>query len=277
VIEWGKGYGVHVNLNLHRAPGYCVNPPAEPLDLWTSGPAQEQFAGQWRRFAERYRGIPSERLSFDLLNEPGNVQESVYLRVMKLAIATIRAADPMRLIVVDGLRWGRDPVHSLVDTGVAQSTRGYDPMPISHYRASWAGWSDRWPEPTWPLRSHDPDGSRGTLWGREQYRAERIRPWQELERRGTGVHVGEWGCFNRTPHAVALAWMRDLLALWREAGWGWALWNLRGSFGIVDSGRRDIAYERFDGHDLDRAMLALFLEDGELRQRSRLSLFRAAV
>jgi endoglucanase len=275
-IEWGKGYGAHVNLNLHRAPGYCVNPPAEPLDLWTSGPAQEQFADQWRRFAERYRGIPSERLSFGLLNEPGNVQESVYARVMSLAITAIRAADPMRLIVVDGLRWGRDPVHSLVDTGVTQSTRGYDPMPISHYRAAWAGWSDRWPEPAWPLRTHNPDGSRATLWGPESYRAERIRPWKALAQHGVGVHVGEWGCFNRTPHAVTLAWMRDLLALWREAGWGWALWNLRGSFGVVDSGRRDVAYERFDGHGLDRAMLALFLEDGELRWQSRLPLPRAA-
>lgn len=265
-IEWGKEYGVHVNLNLHRAPGYCVNPPPEPLDLWSSSVAQEQFAGQWRRFARRYRGISSERLSFDLVNEPGNLQESTFARVMNLAIEAIRAADPMRLIVVDGLRWGRDPVASLVDAGVAQSTRGYDPMPISHYRASWAGWSADWPAPAWPLSVSNPDGGGKTHWGREDYRAERIRPWKDLEARGVGVHVGEWGCFNRTSHAVTLAWMRDLLALWREAGWGWALWNLRGSFGIIDSARQDVVYEGFDGHDLDRAMLELFLEDGESRR-----------
>src|SRR6202171_170000 len=33
-VEFGRKRGVHINLNLHRAPGYCVNPPAEPLDLW---------------------------------------------------------------------------------------------------------------------------------------------------------------------------------------------------------------------------------------------------
>ena len=70
-----------------------------------------------------------------------------------------------------------------------------------------------------------------------------------------GIHVGEWGAHNRTPHAVALAWMRDELDLWREAGWGWALWNLRGSFGVLDSGREDVAYEDFKGHKLDRKML----------------------
>lgn len=263
-IAWGGSYGVHVNLNLHRAPGYCVNPPPEPLDLWTSGAAQEQFVAQWWRFAERYRGIASQHLSFDLLNEPGNLEEPVYAGVMNLAIEAIRAADPQRLIFVDGLRWGRDPVISLAASGVAQSTRGYDPMAISHHRAHWADWSDRWPEPAWPLAAD----RRGKRWDRDVYRADRIEPWKQIEHRGVGVHVGEWGCFNRTPHSVTLAWMNDLLALWREAGWGWALWNLRGSFGIVDSGRQDVAYERFEGHGLDAAMLALFLEDAELRRRA---------
>src|SRR5262245_57972693 len=35
VVKFGARHGVHVNLNLHRAPGYCVNPPKEPLDLWS--------------------------------------------------------------------------------------------------------------------------------------------------------------------------------------------------------------------------------------------------
>jgi endoglucanase len=37
------------------------------------------------------------------------------------------------------------------------------------------------------------------------------------------------------------------------------MWNLRGSFGIVDSGRADVAYEDFQGHKLDRKMLDLLL------------------
>jgi endoglucanase len=32
-VKFGRKHGIHVNLNLHRAPGYCVNPPREPLDL----------------------------------------------------------------------------------------------------------------------------------------------------------------------------------------------------------------------------------------------------
>src|SRR5947209_18382863 len=33
-VEFGRRYHVHVNINFHRAPGYCVNSPAELLDLW---------------------------------------------------------------------------------------------------------------------------------------------------------------------------------------------------------------------------------------------------
>ena len=51
--------------------------------------------------------------------------------------------------------------------------------------------------------------------------------------------------------------MHDQLELWKEAGWGWALWNLRGSFGVLDSGRGDVACADFRGHKLDHAMLKL--------------------
>lgn len=253
-VEWGKQYNVHVNLNLHRAPGYCVNPPNEPLDLWSDPVAVEQFCFQWRSFAERYKGVSNQHVSFDLVNEPKNMPEEPYTKVMRTAVETIRSVDPTRLVVVDGLRWGREPVFSLADLKIAQSTRGYDPNRISHYKASWISGSDKWPEPTWPLKEGD-----RTI-DKEWLRKDRIEPWKKLEAQGVGVHVGEWGAFNRTPCAVALAWMEDCLSLWKEAGWGHAMWNLRGSFGIVDSQRQDVDYESFKGHSLDRKMLELLLK-----------------
>ncbi len=69
--------------------------------------------------------------------------------------------------------------------------------------------------------------------------------------------VGEFGCRPDTPHDVALAWMEHCLKLWRSKNLGWALWNLRGLFGVIDSGRTDVEYEDFNGHKLDRGMLEL--------------------
>lgn len=250
-VEFGRRHGVHVNLNFHRAPGYCVNPPAEPLDLWKDEKALEACAHHWAAFARRYKGLPNRQLSFDLFNEPNDQEPTNYARIAGRLVAAIRAEDPARLIIADGLRWGNRPVPELAPLGVGQSTRGYQPMRVSHHKASWVNGQD-WPEPDWPLKLRE-----GDIWDKERLRRECIQPWQALEKEGVGVHVGEWGAYQRTPHKVALAWMRDFLDLWREAGWGWALWNLRGSFGVVDSGRTDVAYEDWQGHKLDRAMLEL--------------------
>jgi endoglucanase len=250
-LEHGRKHGVHLNLNFHRAPGYCVNPPKEPLDLWSDERALDAGAKHWQMFARRYKGIPNTRLSFDLLNEPPDISETTYVRVVKRFVEAIRSEHADRLIIADGLRWGREPVHGLVDLNVGQSTRGYDPMQVSHYKANWVSGADRWPAPAWPLLN-DRDA-----WDRERLQRERIVSWKNLETKGVGIHVGEWGAFNQTDHRTALAWMRDQLDLWKDAGWGWALWNFRGAFGILNSGRSDVKYEDYRGERLDRQMLNL--------------------
>ena len=393
-VAWGKKYGIHVNLNFHRGPGYCVNPPKEKDDLWNDPAAQNEFARQWGIFATRYRGIPGHHLSFDLINEPPDIPGTKYAAALKPAIDAIRRADPQRLIIADGLAWGGKPAGELIPFGIAQSTRGYAPMQISHYEAPWIGDSDKFPPPVWPvpaglnchlfgngkpelksplaLQVRCPQATSFTIradhvsneaelgvkadgkvvlrhllkpgpgtgewkksepnrwggynadydrdftaaipagtreiqvglergdwmsfsavslnglviqptshtWGEKQAAFvvdvrgvhpvdghcacdkqtlwdQRIKPWRDLAAKGVGVHVGEWGTYNHTPHDVALAWMQDCLENWRTAGFGWALWNFRGAFGVLDSGRKDVAYENFHGHKLDGKMLAL--------------------
>lgn len=263
-IEFGRRYGVHINLNFHRIPGYCVNrrelepfllfdAPRESMDR-----ALEAAVHHWRTFARRYRGIPSDRLSFDLFNEPPWMADQArYVEVARALVAAIREEDPQRLIVADGADIGQTPVPGLVDLGLVQSTRGYLPKAVSHYTADWvpAAEFESFEKPTWPLVD-----AKGQTWNREKLRQELVVKWQPLVEQGVPVHVGEWGCLHKTPHDVTLAWMRDILSVWQEAGWGWAMWNLRGRFGVVDSDRADVRYEDFHGHQLDRAMLELMLE-----------------
>jgi endoglucanase len=111
--------------------------------------------------------------------------------------------------------------------------------------------ADQWPEPTWPIEEG------GVHWDKETLQTRQIAPWQRLENQGVGVMVGEFGAYNKTPHRVVLAWMRDYVDLWTVAGWGWAMWNFTGSMGILDSDRADVEYENWHGHKLDRQMLTL--------------------
>ncbi len=97
---------------------------------------------------------------------------------------------------------------------------------------------------------------RGRRWNRARLEAV-YAPWAALVARGVGVHCGEAGCYHHTPHAVFLAWFREVLAVLGGHGIGWALWNFRGSFGVLDSNRADAAYTDWHGHKLDAALLAL--------------------
>ena len=393
-VTFGKKYGIHVCLNFHRAPGYCVNPPAEPQSLWTNDAALAVCAKHWAHFAKRYKGVPSRQLSFNLMNEPNDkVTCEKYHDVVKTITDAIRAEDPDRLVIVDAPGWGRTPCPQLAELRVAQATRGYAPMAVSHYQANWIHGSENMPPPAWPTqdvygelygawkkdlqaplaitgalsrakvrltvaevssqadfellangkpvwqRSFSPnkgdadavkiDDRKGwkmgtynrdyavelpdgtdrielrvaggdwmrlssigiapaggaevvlglrSQWGKRNatigfdgraFQApvsedastlwrNGIEPWLTLQKdHQVGVMVGEWGAFNRTPHDVTLRWMEDCLKNWERAGWGWAVWNFRGPFGPLDSGRKDVAYEEFEGHQLDRRMLEL--------------------
>ena len=408
-IQLGRKYGVHICLNMHRCPGYTVARPKEPRDLFTDAEAQRVCAKHWAMFARRYRGIPSRELSFNLLNEPPNVGDEVYGAVAKKLIAAIRAEDPERLIIADGIGYGRGPVASLLGMrGVGQATRGYSPMSVSHYLASWVGtpsvppvwpispdapsgviggmgkrklgmnvpfvvrdlpacklvfrygrvsgrvtlefvadgqvvhvfnavpalndpkWGDARQYPQWGnliqaaylgtseislptgareftvrIKSGDwltlgsmkvvaADGRSAELpfdgtWGapqnfdqhfmgfdrgflrtgfenvkpkhadagREYLERKVIGKWDDAIAAGDFCFCGECGMWKKTPHRIVLDIMEDYLVLWKERNMGWALWNLRGGFGVLDSDRADVEYEDFRGHKLDRKLLEL--------------------
>ena len=140
-VDLAHQYNLHINLNFHRVPGYCINNPQPlPTNIFEDEEPLKACQFHWKLFAERYRGIPSSQLSFNLINEAPSVEDEKYDRVARRLISTIREADPGRLIIVDGKDVGRTPLMTVTDIpNIIQSGRGYDPMLISHFRATWPG------------------------------------------------------------------------------------------------------------------------------------------
>jgi endoglucanase len=257
-LELCRKFKLHLSLNFHRAPGYCINDPQrEPFVLWKDKQAEDAFVHHWEVFAKRYQGVSKGDLSFNLVNEaprprPGYMTRDDYARIMTRATQAIHAHSPDRLVIVDGLDVGTDVVKEMIPTGAAQSVHAYWPGGLSHFRAGWVDRNDSFPMPTWPLKNKD-----GSVQADRQKLEERFAPWAELARQGIGVHCGECGCYNKTPYPVFIGWFEDVLQILKAHGIGYALWNFRGSFGILDSGRADIEYEDWRGHKLDRRLLTL--------------------
>lgn len=265
LVYMAHKYNLHVSLNLHRGPGYCINAGFhEPFNLWKDKEAQDSFNTHWGMWAQRYKNVSPAKLSFDLLNEPAYIEDmndqyakkgpvpgDIYRKVAEGASRAIRAVTPDRLIVADGNGGGNSVIPELIDLGLSQSCRGYYPGVVSHYQASWV-WKDpsQAPVPVWPGIID------GKSYGRESLE-EFYKPWIALKENGTGVHCGECGCYNKTPHEVFLAWFGDVIDILTTNGIGYALWNFRGDFGILDSRRTDIEYTDWYGHKLDSKLLAL--------------------
>ena len=233
-LEACRARDIHMSLNLHRAPGYCINRnDLEKHNLWLDAVAQDAFVFLWETFARRYAGISDRSLSFDLVNEPPPLEMYGFTRdnhaaLIRRTVEAIRAIDPDRPIVIDGLDGGNLAMPELADIGAIHSARGYEPYAVSHWGAEWwDGWKAG-DEPRYPGVLFD-----GRRWGPAELR-DVYEPWRAVERMGARIHIGEFGCYRRTPNDVALRWFTDLFGLFREFGWGYALWQFEGPF--VSSG-----------------------------------------
>lgn len=265
LVQLAHKYHMHVSLNLHRAPGYCINAGFhEPYNLWRDQEALDAFCFHWNMWASRYKDMSHKKISFDLVNEPSmredmndqhakrsTVPGDLYRKIAKAAAESIRKENKKHLVIADGNDVGNTVIPEIIDLDIAQSCRGYNPGIISHYKAPWAHQDpDSLPEPKWPGQVGDKYLGRAML---EEY----YKPWIALTKLGVGVHCGECGCWNKTPHDVFLSWFTDLLSILHENKIGFALWEFVGDFGVLNSRREDVAYENWYGHKLDRKLLEL--------------------
>lgn len=256
-----KQRDIHLSLNLHRAPGYCINRnDLEKDNLWLDPAAQEGFIFIWETFARRYSDISSDFLSFDLINEPPEIGQYGLTRenhaaLIQRTVQAIHAIHPQRTCVIDGLGGGHLAMPELADLGAIHSGRGYQPMTVSHYGAFWWKESEGFSPPVYP-------GSRWNekIWDRSTIE-EFYQPWLEVQKMGVPIHIGEFGCFNQTPNPIALRWFQDILSLYQKFHWGYSLWQFSGPFGIVDHGRPDAIYEDFHGFRVDRKLLDMLLKN----------------
>ncbi len=276
-VEFGRKYRIHTDINFHRAPGFCVNPPLEPLSLWSDREALDACEYHWRLFAERYKGIPSEEVSFNLVNEPRGTNMQTYKRFVDRMLHAIREIDPYRLVIADGLTGNYEPVPGIDDPLLGQSFHVYQPGWLTHLGASWTYvWFNYDEQPEYPGVAPNIDKYLEKLPLDSPHRGAYLRykgvgidkdwleqwmkPYIDLkEKDGVFVHCGELGVYSKkVPRRSQLNWYRDVLEILSQHKIGWAQWNLRGPFSIMNTGREEFHSETLpDGDRLDRELLRL--------------------
>ncbi len=247
---------LHMSLNMHRVPGYCINQPEiEKHNLWLDQEPQDALVNYWQIWANRYKSVSNRDLSFDLINEPPHegdrgFNRDIHQTIIRRIVAAIRSESPDRTIVINGIAGGHLAIPELIDLNVVHSGRGYQPMTVSHYKASWWAPAMAFDEPVYPGSVWE-----DRIWQRDTF-DEFFQPWKDVAAKGVQVHIGECGCYDKTPEPVAKRWMTDMFEFFRSQGWGYGLWNFVGSFGIIGH-NRDAKFEEMDGYLVDRELLEI--------------------
>jgi glycosyltransferase involved in cell wall biosynthesis len=235
--------GMRVIIAPNHAPGRIFSIQAENYDfrLWSSPACADRFVEMWGELSKYLRCFDNV-VGYDLLNEPftpddispGYFDEMSEIYVDALnslydrTIRAIRNADSVTPIILESTYWASPRTLKFLrtydDPGIVYSFHMYAP-PV--YTMRWLN-SGRFaypgPVPNWP------DSVHGGIkyWNKETLRAflAEVKSWQKSKNIPNGnIFVGEVGVTREAEGAQR--YLVDLLDLFDEFGWNWAIYAFR--------------------------------------------------
>ncbi len=212
-------------------------------------------AAFWRGLARHFSKHDPDWLFLELLNEPQVDSADRWHWVVRELTAAAREGAPEHTIIVCGHDWSNDlrlmELEPLDDPNLVYNFHFYTPHNFTHQGATWG--ADFWPELSHMPFPSDPDNIEDALaatdderaqniirnYGEERWDAERIREriaavaaWGEEH--GLRLTCNEFGVFHaNVPREDGLRWLTALREALEEHGIGWAMWDYRGGFRVV--------------------------------------------
>jgi len=126
--------GLAVQVDLH---------PEEPykMQLRTSDASADRLVGLWRKLAAHYADRDSERVFFEIMNEPEENDPYRWAGIQARVAAAIREVAPHNTIIATGPNYSDIvdllAMHPLPDGNVIYNFHFYDPHTFTHQGASW--------------------------------------------------------------------------------------------------------------------------------------------
>ncbi len=268
-LDWCAEAGLRAIVDLHILRSHHFNQETVPV-LYTDPAAARQFADLWRDLSDALGGRRTDRVAYELLNEPVAPDPEDWNRVALGALAAVREREPERTVVLGSNNFQScDTFDRLAvpgrqaepDDRLILSCHFYRPMFVTHYRAPWWRGGCQYDGPVQYPGRPIPEETFASLpgdrreawkglnkhWDRDAIRAAFAKPLAVREQTGRLLYCGEFGCRLATPEPARSRWYRDIVGVLNELGIAFANWDYRGGFGLVDA----------DGHDTGTAALLL--------------------
>lgn len=215
----------------------------------------ERFADFWRTLAKHYASWDSERIFFEILNEPEMIDQYRWYGVEAKLAAAIRQGSPTHTILAAGARWDDNgdliSLEPLRDPNVIYVFHFYQPQIFTHQGANWSVYywhaleglhypSD--PRNAAQVAESLPDAVHRLdviRYGQEHWDAARIEAeineaadW--AKRNNVPLVCNEFGVYRHANPQDRAAWIKDVRTSLEHHNIGWAMWDYSSdSFGIV--------------------------------------------
>jgi endoglucanase len=249
-LDWCKEYNLDAIVDLHILRSHHFNEKEKPL--WTQPAAQERFFQCWRDLSKELKKYPVEDVAYELMNEPVADDPEDWNKLVAKLMSIIRPMEPTRKIVIGSNRWQSANTFDQLsipenDKNIILSFHMYEPFLLTHHTASWTGIKDYKGPVNYPgviVKEEDlknlPDSLRNTvLRNKTTYTIDSIRkhfakPIAVAKKYNLPLYCGEWGCLNTVPDGARLQWFKDMKTVLEQNNIGWATWDYKGGFGIVN-------------------------------------------
>ncbi|HCE45772.1 MAG TPA: glycosyl hydrolase family 5 [Lentisphaeria bacterium] len=256
-VDWAADSGLKIIVDLHILRSHFFNQSTEPR-LFTDPGEAAKFADMWRQLSARLKIRSTDKVSYELMNEPVAGDPQDWNRVAMLAFKAIRDLEPQRTIVFGSNRWNSvttfDQLQVPDDRNTILTFHFYYPMLVTHHRAWWCPEGKMYEGPVQYPGQPIPAGHLGEVvmpkgsrmvslkldelnkhYDRNAIITDLAKPLAVSRNTGLPLYCGEFGVIDLAPQPVRLAWYRDLISVFNEHKIGWGNWDYKGEFGILDN------------------------------------------
>jgi endoglucanase len=243
-----------------------------------------EFIEGWRSLARSFASFEPRLVLFELLNEPYPLAGPQWWSMQQRTIEAVRSVAPQNTIIANAGGWSGVEEYSSkfappADANTIYTAHVYQPLLFTHQGATWV-----WPVAAgvdgvdWPLDSTATERAAQTgkteeavkqldyQIGDRQFQVDwlltlfdRLARWQENN--GARIYIGEFGVYRAVaPDLSRLRWHKEVRKAFEARGWGWAVWDYAGGFGITQS---NPPHRRLDPLVLDALGLRAAASAGE--------------